>query len=220
LIMKFELKPAAMAGLAALIALSACARDDQLVLDQGVGVTASRGICPVIAVPAYTGDVTIFNPANSRDASAIDVVATITNMRDACSETGEQLYASADFDVNATRMNTQGAREVVLPYFSTVLRGGSAVVSKRVGQVTLRFADGQARASATAKAGAYINRSAATLPDDIRDRITQRRKAGDQSAAIDPLSTPEVRAAIARTSFELLVGFQLTEDQLAYNVTR
>ena len=33
-------------------------------------------------------------------------------------------------------------------------------------------------------------------------------------------SEPEVRAALARASFELLVGFQLTEDQLAYNATR
>ena len=30
----------------------------------------------------------------------------------------------------------------------------------------------------------------------------------------------EVKAAIARTRFEMLVGFQLTEAQLAYNVTR
>jgi len=29
-----------------------------------------------------------------------------------------------------------------------------------------------------------------------------------------------VKAAIARTRFEMLLGFQLTEDQLAYNATR
>jgi hypothetical protein len=34
------------------------------------------------------------------------------------------------------------------------------------------------------------------------------------------LSRPEVRAAIARTSFELMVGFNLTMDQLRYNATR
>ena len=35
---------------------------------------------------------------------------------------------------------------MTLPYFVTVLRGGSAVVTKRVGNVTLNFADGQERA--------------------------------------------------------------------------
>ena len=31
---------------------------------------------------------------------------------------------------------------------------------------------------------------------------------------------PAVKAAVARATFELLVGFQLTEQQLAYNATR
>jgi hypothetical protein len=31
---------------------------------------------------------------------------------------------------------------------------------------------------------------------------------------------PEVRAALAKASFELVVGFQLTDAQLAYNATR
>jgi len=102
----------------------------------------------------------------------------------------------------------------------TVLRGGSAVVSKRVGEVTLTFADGQERASAAGKVGSFINRADAALPDDIREKITKKRRAGDAEAALDPLADPEVKAAIARTRFEMLVGFQLTEDQLAYNVTR
>ena len=37
---------------------------------------------------------------------------------------------------------------------------------------------------------------------------------------IDPLADPAVKAAIQRATFELLIGFQLTEDQLRYNVTR
>ena len=60
----------------------------------------------------------------------------------------------------------------------------------------------------------------AALPEDVREKITRRRRAGDVDAALDPLADPEVKAAIARTRFEMLVGFQLTEDQLAYNVRR
>ena len=65
-----------------------------------------------------------------------------------------------------------------------------------------------------------IDRAAATLPADIRERITRRRRAGEAEAAIDPLNEPDVRAALARASFELLIGFQLTDDQLAYNARR
>ena len=39
-------------------------------------------------------------------------------------------------------------------------------------------------------------------------------------ASIDPLSRPQVRDAVARATFEHLIGFQLTQDQLVYNATR
>ena len=68
--------------------------------------------------------------------------------------------------------------------------------------------------------GALIDRSEATLPPDVVERITRKRKAGEADAAVDPLTEPDVKAALDRANFELLVGFQLSEDQLAYNVTR
>ena len=63
-------------------------------------------------------------------------------------------------------------------------------------------------------------RAAATLPADIRAKLTRRRKAGEQDAATDPLTQPDVRQAVLRASFEALVGFQLTDEQLRYNATR
>ena len=58
------------------------------------------------------------------------------------------------------------------------------------------------------------------LPEDIREQITRKREPGDPDAALDPLADPAVRAAVQRATFELLVGFQLTEAQLRYNATR
>ena len=58
------------------------------------------------------------------------------------------------------------------------------------------------------------------MSEDVRARITRKRRAGDEDAAVDPLTEPEVRAAVTRATFELLVGFQLSEDQLAFNVRR
>ena len=42
----------------------------------------------------------------------------------------------------------------------------------------------------------------------------------DPDAAIDPLSNPTIREAVARATFEHLIGFQLTDAQLRYNATR
>jgi hypothetical protein len=204
--------------LAALALLSACAKDGEI--DETGGIAITRSACPAIAVPAQTGDITLFDPPASKEARAIDVTANITNLRLVCGDQGDDVVAEVTFDVEARRSNASGARQVVLPYFATVVRGGNTVVSKRVERVTINFADGQLRGSSSAKGGAVINRAAATLPEDVRVKLTKRRKAGDPDASIDPLAVPDVRTAVARASFELLIGFQLTADQLQYNATR
>jgi len=211
---------AVLGGAAALATVAGCAKDNDIDISSGVGITATRNLCPAVAVPMHTGDITLFDPATSRDASAIDVVATITNVVPACNDTGEKVYQLASFDVVATRRDAGPARTLTLPYFSTVVQGGSAVVAKRVGQVTISFPEGQVRGTGHGQASAYVDRAAATLPADIQERITRKRKAGEEDAAIDPLSIPEVRAAVQRASFELLVGFQLSQEQLEYNVRR
>lgn len=206
--------------IALVAALAGCSREGELVVDQGVGITAVLSACPTVGIPDYTGDITLFRTEGDRSAGNLDVVASMTNLRHTCDESSERVYTNATFDVLARRTDTRGARQVTLPYFSTVLRGGTAVVTKRIGSVTLNFADGQERAEASAQAGAFVDRGQSTLPADIRERITRKRKAGDPDAALDPLSDPQVRAAIQRASFEMLVGFQLSEQQLAYNATR
>ena len=203
------------------VVLAGCKSSGELVVDNGgAGITAVRTACPAVGIPDYTGDVTLFSSTTSKTLADLDVTAAMTDLTSTCNEGGDQVYTEATFKVVARRTDTRGARSVQLPFFSTVLRGGSAVVTKRVGTVTVNFADGQERAEATGTAAAYVNRAEATLPADIREKITRKRRAGDPDAALDPLADPEVRAAVQRATFELLVGFQLTEDQLRYNATR
>ena len=203
------------------VVLAGCKSSGELVVDNGgAGITAVRTACPAVGIPDYTGDVTLFSSTTSKTLADLDVTAAMTDLTSTCNEGGDQVYTEATFNVVARRSDTRGARSVQLPFFSTVLRGGSAVVTKRVGTVTVNFADGQERAEATGTAAAYVNRAEATLPADIREKITRKRRAGDPDAALDPLADPEVRAAVQRATFELLVGFQLTEDQLRYNATR
>ncbi|HEX8449488.1 MAG TPA: hypothetical protein VF652_07850 [Allosphingosinicella sp.] len=208
------------AALAALIplAVAACSTPNGQVTD--TGITATRSACPAVAIPASTGDITLFNPANSRDSSAIDVVASITNLRSTCDESGNNIVTRLTFDVHAQRRDGRGAREVVLPYFVVAVQGGTQVQSKSVSRVGLSFADGALRASSSGSATGSVSRAAVTLPADVTAQITRRRKPGDPSAAIDPMSDPTVREAVRKATFEMLVGFQLTDEQLAYNATR
>lgn len=206
--------------LASTLALGACRSEGEIIVEQGVGITALRSVCPSVGVPQYTGDVTLFSPEDARTAEALDVTAVITNVRATCNDTGPEVYSEATFDVLASRTQAGPARSVELPFFATVVRGSTNVVSKRIGTVRIDFPAGAIRAQGSGRAAAYVDRAEATLPADIRERITRRRDAGEDEAAIDPLTEPDVREAVARASFELLIGFQLTEDQLQYNATR
>jgi hypothetical protein len=199
--------------------LAACAREGDI---QQTGILTSYTACPPVAVIAPAGDVTLFDPAGSTDANAIDVVANITNVRSTCTgaEAGENIITEVTFDVQARRRDNRGARTVTLPYFASVVQGNTNVVAKRVRQVTLTFADGAFRTSTAAAATTRVLRSAATLPEDIRRSITRERRPGAPDAAIDPMSDPAVRAAVDRAHFEVLLGFELTPEQLRYNATR
>jgi hypothetical protein len=207
------------AAAAMLLVLGGCANRSGEI-DATGGITAVRSACPAVAIPAATGDITLFNPVSDTSATAMDVTATMTNVRSTCNDAGEQVATTVTFDVLARRTRTDDARDVSLPYFMAVVRGGSAVVAKRVGQVQLHFNAGQARAQGSGQASSQVTRAAATLPAEVRERLTRRRKAGDEDAAIDPLTAPEVRQAVQRATFEALVGFQLTDAQLRYNATR
>lgn len=207
-------------AIAAIAALSGCSSKGDIVVDEGVGITAIRSRCPAVGIPEYTGDITLFRTPVAQTADAIDVVAAMTNVRSTCNDAGDKVQSTVSFDVLARRSDTRGARQVTLPYFVTVLRGGTAVITKRIGSVTVSFADGQDRAQAHGSGSSAIDRDAATLPADISKRITRKRKAGDSDAALDPLADPQIRAAVTSATFELLTGFQLDDKQIAYNATR
>ena len=194
-----------------------CSRKGQIA-DGGVYVT--RSTCPVVGVVAGTGDVTTFDPAESRAAAAIDVVATITTVRNSCTDDGITITSTATFNVLANRRDAGAARQVVLPYYNVVMQGGSSVIAKQVSAVGLDFAAGSQRAQTSGRAVVRVSKAAATLPADIQKLLTKPRKAGDADAAIDPLTVPTTRAAVARASFEHLVGFQITPEQLRFNATR
>jgi hypothetical protein len=208
------------AALAALTILSACRHTGDITDENGGGVYAVRSACPIAGVPAGTGDITLFDPADSRDSGAIDVTAAITDVRATCQEAGNDIVSTATFTVVGLRRDAGPARQVALPYFDVALRGGTEVAAKQVGQAVLNFAAGDIHAWTRVQATVRVNRSATALPENVRAILTRPRKAGEAEAAVDPLTEPGVRAAVANATFEHLVGFELTQDQLKYNATR
>lgn len=206
--------------LMAALTLAGCKTDTEF--DERGGFKIARSACPAAAIATYTGDITLFNPPAARSVEAIDVTAAIANLQSSCNEAGNspQIQVTTNFDIFARRAQPGPARSVTLPFFATVLRGGTTLESKQVGSVTINFADGQLRGQAHASATAMVARAAATLPAETLARINRKRKAGDADAALDPMNEPAVRDAVNRANFELLVGFQLSESQLAYNAAR
>jgi hypothetical protein len=209
-----------LAALATIIMLSACRHAGDLTAENGGGIYQIRGHCPTLGLPAGTGDITLFNPPESRDSRAIDVTATISDLRGNCVDSGDDVVSTATFTVVGLRRDPGPARQVILPYFDTAVQGGSRVVAKQIGQIALDFPAGSLHASTRAQASIRVNRSVASLPASVVQILTRPRKAGDADAAVDPLSDPSVRTAVADSTFEHLIGFQMGEDQLRYNVTR
>lgn len=208
-----------LAALTAMMLLSAC-RTTGRVADESGGVYAVRSTCPIAGVPAGTGDITLFNPAGSTDSRAIDVTAAISDVRATCQDIGNDSVSVATFTITALRRDPSQARQVALPYFNMAFRGGQTVSAKTVHQAVLNFAPGSSRSWTRIQAVIRVNRGAASLPADVRAILTRPRKAGESEAAVDPMAEPGVRAAVANATFEHLVGFELTQDQFKYNVTR
>jgi hypothetical protein len=203
-----------------MILLSACRHAGDLTTENGGGVYAVRSDCPIAGIPAGTGDVTLFDPEGSIASTAIDVTAAITDLRATCQDTTTDVISTATFTVVALRRDAGPARQVVLPYFDVALRGGSEVAAKQVGQIVLNFPAGNLHTFARVQAIIRVNRGASALPDNVRQILTRPRKAGEAEAAVDPLADPRVQKAVANATFEHLIGFQLSQDQLKYNATR
>ncbi|MGJ3647195.1 hypothetical protein ACLB0R_01805 [Sphingomonas sp. GlSt437] len=204
------------ASLGALL-ISGCAKKGEITYN---GITAVRSACPAVAIPVQTGDITLFNPSSSHTEEALDVTAIMTNVRSTCDDSTDKVRTDITFDVDARRADGGAARDVTLPYFVVMMQGGTQIVSKRIGQASVHFEAGQARAHVSGRATATVDKSAATLPDSVRKLLLRKRRAGEEDAATDPLSRPEIRGPLQRATFEALVGFQLTDDQLKYNATR
>ncbi|MCS6986605.1 MAG: hypothetical protein NZM40_04085 [Sphingomonadaceae bacterium] len=208
-----DVAAAALVGLGFL--LSGCQRDPLRVV---------RSPCPAAAIPHHVGTLTRFEPPQSRNAEAVDFIAQLVDFRTRCIPGAEWLETEVRFRVVAQRRPRAGAslpaRTEALPVFVALVQGGNVLVAKQVSVVEVHWPQGQLRGVGEGWVRADVLRQAATPPPEILARLERERRPDDEDALVDPMADPLVRAALRAATFEVLVGFQLDDAQLAYNILR
>jgi len=184
----------AMVAAVSAVVLGACSKNP---------LKIRRSACPAVAVVRNAGTLTLFQPETSRDADAIDVSAQISSATGPCNQRSSQLVTPVRVEISAVRTRASGSRDVTLPLFAAVVRQNDTVVARQTRMVTLHFDDGVVRASALATLTATLDRAQA-------EKLLPPPPANDEEAARKVQPSP----------YEVLVGFQLTDDQAAYNVGR
>ena len=178
----------------------------------------SARACPAVGVPAGTGDVTLFDPAGQprrerdrRDRDddqrarrpATTRASTIVDHRHASTCAARRDPGRGGARRDAALFHHRGARRH---------RRG-----RQAGRAGRRSTSTPARPARRrpAQAVGYVDRAAATLPDEVREQITaqaQGRRRGCRDRSADAARRSARRCCARR--FEVLVGFQLTDEQL------
>jgi hypothetical protein len=161
-----------------------------------------RTSCPALSVPTYTGTLTRFSQAGRYDAQDVQMVASIGELSDNCAENADGVNTAVSFKITATRPDKGPAQSVQLPYFITVLKDGETVIAKQVYGAALNFADG-------AMAGNASQVVTVKTPDVP---LPPRPKKNNEVDEFAPPPKPAV--------YEILVGFQLSEADAVYNISK
>ena len=177
----------------------------------------TRTLCPAAAVPQHAGTLTFFSPANSRSADSVVATASIFDLTNQCNDGGNKVASNLRFTIGAQRPNAAAEQTITVPYFVAVVKEGETLLSKQVYEATLTFPAGSARTEAVQTVQAVVDRAealAAAGPAPGSEK--KKRKRGEMAEPEDLFFDAKPKAS----GFEILVGFQLTDAQVHYNITQ
>lgn len=177
----------------------------------------TRTLCPATAVPQHAGTLTFFSPPSSRTADSVVASANIFNLQNQCNEGGEKVTSNLRFSIGAQRPNAAAEQTITVPYFVAVVKEGETLLSKQIYEATLTFAAGDVRAESVQTVQAAVDRAealAAAGPAPGSEK--KKRKRGEMAEPEDLFFDAKPKAS----GFEILVGFQLTDAQVHYNITQ
>jgi hypothetical protein len=176
------------------LVLSACASSNPL--------EVRRTSCPALSVPKHTGSLTRFSQAGRFDTQDVRLVATIVQLSDTCIENANGVNTAVSFTISAVRPTKGAADSVQLPYFITVVKDGETLIAKQVYGTSLEFADGAT--SGSVRQVVTVKTPEVPLPPKPK-----------KNNEIDEFAPPPKPAV-----YEILVGFQLTNDDVVYNISK
>jgi hypothetical protein len=180
-------------------ALSGCKSNNPLLI--------TRTSCPAVAVVKYANNYAQFAPGSNYSAGGLELTAQMGDVRVACQDKGGAPVSTISFEVSAARATAAGASQATVPYFVTVIEEGTTILSKQIYGAPVPFADGSLRG--TVRQSFSTTTPFVPLPPEPSKK--KKREAFQEFAE-------DSRPKAAR--YEILIGFQLTEAQAAYNVQR
>ncbi len=185
---------------AATLALMGCASSNPLLV--------TRTSCPAVALVKYANTLTSFQSSASTDQSDVLYTAQISNVSVNCGNGKGDAAAQTDvsFDIGIMRGNTDASSQASLPYFVTVIQDGTTILSKTTYAAQVDF---------TAKSGRAASRQSFNVSTPgVPLPPTAKKKRGDSDLLLD--SENASKAA----KYEILIGFQLTDDQALFNISK
>lgn len=150
--------------------------------------------CPRVLIVDDAAQLTAFAAGPGRDFVDVDHDAEIADLKSGCryekGDAGEKALIAVAPVIVATRGPANTDRAATVTYFVSVVDASDAILNKQLFEVPVRFEGNQRRI---------------TWIDDTPPVI---------------ITLPVDSPAAAATTYEVLVGFQLSPDQLDYNRRR
>jgi hypothetical protein len=183
----------------AMLALAGCGSGNPL--------EVTRTSCPAVAVVKYANNYTQFAPGSNFAASGIQLSAQLGDIAVSCKESsGNTSVSNISFEVSAARASATAAGSANVPYFVTIVQDGTTILSKQVYGANLQFGEGALRTT--------VRQSFAASTPYVPLPPVPERKKKNQFDEFAEDSRPKA------AKYEILLGFQLTEEQATYNVQR
>jgi hypothetical protein len=161
--------------------------------------------CPPVAILKHTNTLTSFNSPTERNLDNVRFTAFIDDVSSTCRER-DRVQTDLAFRVSAVRGQAGQAGQVTVPYFVTVMQGQRTIISKQVGAATLNFAGDSPRAETRVTAQVLTN---LLPPPPPMPKATGLE--GD---------APRPDLDRQKIQYEVLIGFQLSDADVVYNITR
>ncbi len=161
-----------------------------------------RTSCPALAVPKHTGTLTRFAGPGRFDVQDVQITASINQLSDVCVEDANAVHTSVSFNILATRPAKGPSAAVELPYFVTIVKDGETLIAKQIYSTSLTFAQDAISTSQRQ----VISTTTPTVPLPPKPK---------KSNEIDEFSPPPKPAV-----YEILIGFQLSDAEAVYNITK